>query len=110
MPLPTVSYLFLGISSRLLQTFHVLSSKDMAVNQTLEGYDPLVKEYIQTAAVSLGVRPGEGGRVLPNQSFSETDRVCWGKEHFYLKEQGWMQLGDRLLAVDVVKWNKPINR
>lgn len=91
MPLPTVSYLFFGISSRLLQTFHVLRSKDMAVNQALVGDDRLVNEYTQTAAVSLGVRPGEGDWTLPNnQRASETEQVCCGKENFSRKEQGWM--------------------
>lgn len=86
--LPTVCYLFFGISRRLLQTFRVLSSKDMAVNQTLEGDDALVNEYTQTAAKSPGVRPSEGGWVLPNnKSFSETDKVCWGEEHLGLNKE-----------------------
>lgn len=31
------------------------------------------------------------------------------EERFFLKEQGWMFLGDRLLSVDVVMWNEFIS-
>lgn len=79
MLLPTVSYLFFGVSSRLLQTFHVLSSKDMAVNQALPGDDRLVNEYTQTAAVSPGVRPGERGWALPNKALPRLSKFVGGR-------------------------------